>query len=61
MNEHNNYIREDYLAILKLYTSVTKQRDKLREALDIIANEDYRGNRPQSAFIAEKALNSIKP
>ena len=29
---------------------------KLREALEKIANEDYRGNRPQSAVIAYEAL-----
>jgi len=39
---------------------VTKQRDELADALRQIAAEDYRGNRPQSAYIAEKALAAVK-
>jgi hypothetical protein len=38
---------------------VIDQRDRLAEALKRIAGEDYRGNRPQSAYIAEEALQSI--
>jgi hypothetical protein len=37
-----------------------EQRDRLAEALREIANEDYRGYRPQSANIAHKALASVK-
>jgi hypothetical protein len=40
--------------------SVTEQRDRLAEALREIANEDYRGFRPQSAIIAHKALSAMK-
>jgi hypothetical protein len=40
--------------------SVTKQRDRLAEALREIANEDYRGSRPWSADIAHKALEAVK-
>jgi hypothetical protein len=40
--------------------SVTEQRDRLAEALREIANEDYRGYRPQSANIAHKALAAVK-
>ncbi len=32
------------------------ERDKYRVALEKIANEDYRGNRPYSATIAFEAL-----
>jgi len=48
----------------KELAEVTKQRNALAEALRQIAAEDYRGNRPQSAYIAEKALanfNQEKP
>jgi hypothetical protein len=37
-----------------------EQRDVLAEALREIANEDYRGFRPQSANIAHKALSAMK-
>jgi hypothetical protein len=37
-----------------------EQRDALAEALREIANEDYRGFRPQSAIIAHKALSAMK-
>jgi hypothetical protein len=37
-----------------------EQRDRLAEALREIANEDYRGFRPQSANIAHKALSAMK-
>jgi hypothetical protein len=37
-----------------------EQRDRLAEALREIANEDYRGFRPQSAIIAHKALSAMK-
>jgi hypothetical protein len=37
-------------------TAVTDQRDRLAEALRKIANEDYRGNAPQSVFVARAAL-----
>jgi hypothetical protein len=38
-----------------------RERDRLAEALKRIAGEDYRGNRPQSAYIAEEALQSLTP
>ena len=37
-------------------SKVREQRDRLAEALRKIANEDYRGNAPQSVFIARAAL-----
>jgi hypothetical protein len=37
-----------------------RERDRLAEALREIANEDYRGYRPQSANIAHKALAAVK-
>ena len=37
-----------------------EQRDRLMEALQEIANEDYRGPRPWSANIAHKALAAVK-
>jgi hypothetical protein len=37
-----------------------EQLDRLAEALREIANEDYRGFRPQSAIIAHKALAAWK-
>jgi hypothetical protein len=37
-----------------------QQRDSLAEALQEIANEDYRGPRPWSANIAHKALAAVK-
>jgi hypothetical protein len=43
-----------------LYHTVLGQRDRLAEALREIANEDYRGFRPQSAIIAHKALSAMK-
>jgi hypothetical protein len=41
-------------------SKVIEQRDRLAEALREIANEDYRGFRPQSANIAHKALSAMK-
>jgi len=43
-----------------LYHTVLGQRDRLAEALRKIANEDYRGFRPQSANIAHKDLAAAK-
>jgi len=40
--------------------SLKEQRDRLAEALQEIANEDYRGPRPWSANIAHKALAAVK-
>ena len=37
-----------------------KQRDRLAEALQEIANEDYRGPRPWSANIAHKPISAMK-
>lgn len=37
-----------------------RQRDIAMTALKRIAGEDYRGNRPQSAYVAEKALREIQ-
>jgi len=60
MNTHENDTQAE-LAAWEILAETRAKLDKLKEALEIIANEDYRGNRPQSAYIAEKALNSIKP
>ena len=50
---------EKYQASIKEMHEVGMQRDGLAEALRKIANEDYRGNAPQSVFIARAALATI--
>lgn len=37
------------------------EKKALIETLRQIANEDYRGNRPNSAILAEKTLSQIQP
>jgi pilus assembly protein TadC len=48
-------IPEDYA---RLRDMLVREFGPLLEALETIANEDYRGNRPLSAVIAWKALDN---
>lgn len=50
----------DYYGILKGHASLEPLLLKALERLNSIANEDYRGNRPQSAISAYNCLEEIK-
>ena len=47
----------EHTAGLDCRASVARDRQRFREALERIAGEDYRGNRPHSATVAWKALH----
>lgn len=52
------FMGEEHRAVLASQRELRAENDRLRAALQRIANEDYRGNRPQSAFIAAAALSA---
>jgi hypothetical protein len=54
-----NFCGDEFVPI-EFARTLEIQRDRLAEALREIASEDYRGPRPWSANIADKALAAVK-
>lgn len=54
---HRGYCSAEHKAWGQKILRLEDENKKFREALERIANEDYRGNRPQSAVIAYYALH----
>ncbi len=60
MQHEREFFQSAFIEQGDVLCKVIEQRDRLAEALQEIANEDYRGPRPWSANIAHKPISAMK-